>query len=252
MSSFIKHIIVQGETLQSVAQDELGDYSQWYSIAQLNNLKYPYIVDTVAEKLAGTNVLTFGDTLMISLPDITAQNDLIASMATMPQFDQDELLALALGKDLDIMPLTDTTVTAAQGLSYQTLEMKGDGHGGIAIVRALDNLKQSLFIRLITPKGSYVGHPEYGSQLDMYLGLKNTEENAQLIDLEIERTLWTDSRVTNVEFNGHTVSGNSYTGSFAVYTMSNQQAFQFVVGAQQNGPVVLLDNFNQYSVQMGG
>lgn len=252
MASFIKHIISQGETLQSIAQDELGDMSQWYTIAQTNNLKYPYIVDTVAEKLAGTNVMTFGDILLISVDDATAESDLLASMAVMPQFDQEELLALALGKDLDIMPLTDTTVTAAQGLSFQSLEMKGDGHGGIALVKSLDNLRQSLFIRLITPKGSYIGHPEYGSQLDMYLGMPNTEENAQLIDLEIERTLWTDSRVTNVVFNSHTVSGNTYTGSFTVYTMNNQQAFQFVVGAQQSGPVVLLDNFNQYNGQIGG
>lgn len=242
MANYKRHVISYGETLQSIAQDELGDMTQWYSIAQLNNLRYPYIVDTVAQKNASSNLLTIGDVILINLPDNIAQSDLVASLATMPMYDQDELIALALGKDIDIMPIT-SGVNVAPGLSFQTLEMKGV-NGKLKLVKGLDNLRQSLFIRLMTPKGSYLGHPEYGSNLDMYIGMKNTEENAQLIDLEIQRTIWTDGRVTNVIFNGHTITGNSYTASFTVYTMNTEQAFEFVVNAQANGPVVLLDNFN--------
>jgi hypothetical protein len=242
LANYKKHIISYGETLQSIAQDELGDWTQWYSIAQLNNLKYPYIADTVAQKNAGSNMVMMGDTILINLPDTMNQSDLVASLATMSTFDQDELIALALGKDIDIMPLTNS-VNSAPGLSSQTFEMKGV-NGSLKLVKGLDNLRQSLFIRLMTPKGSYLGHPEYGSMMDMYIGMKNTEENAQLLDLEIQRTIWTDGRVTNVIFNGHSISSNSYTASFTVYTMTTEQAFDFVVNAQANGPVVLLDNFN--------
>lgn len=244
MANYKKHIISYGETLQSIAQDELADWTQWYSIAQLNNLKYPYIADTVAQKNAGSNMVTVGDTILINLPDTINQSDLVASLATMPTYEQEEIIALALGKDLDILPLTDYTITPAPGLSSQTFELKSDGSQHLKTVKGLDNLRQSLFIRLMTPKGSYLGHPEYGSMLDMYLGMKNTEENAQLIDLEIERTMWTDGRVTNIIFNGHNIESNSYTASFTVYTMNTEQAFMFVVNAQQNGPVVLLDNFS--------
>lgn len=252
MANYIKHVISYGETLQSIAQDELGDWTQWYSIAQLNNLKYPYIADTVAQKNAGTNLVTVGDTLLINLPATINQEDLVASLATMPTYEQDEIIALALGKDLDIMPITDSTVTPAPGLSFQTFELKSDGNQHLKLVKGLDNLRQSLFIRLMTPKGSYLGHPEYGSMIDMYLGMKNTEENAQLLDLEIERTIWTDARVTNVVANGHSISDNSYTTSFTVYTMNTEQAFQFVINAQQNGPVVLLDNFSTITNRVGG
>lgn len=250
MANYKRHIITYGETLQSIAQDELGNMSQWYTIAQLNNLKYPYIADTVAQKNAGSNLVTMGDTIMISIPDSVRQSDLVASLTTMPQYDQEEIIALALGKDIDIMPNT-TGDHVAPGLSSQTFEMKGDS-GKLALVRGLDNLRQSLFIRLTTPKGSYLGHPEYGSMLDMYLGMRNTEENAQLLDLEIERTLWTDARVTGVINNGHSIDSNSYTASFTVSTMSTDQAFNFVVQAQQNGPVILVNNFNDRNSPIGG
>lgn len=242
MANYKRHIVSYGETLQSIAQDELGDMTQWYSIAQLNNLKYPYIADTVAQKNAGTSLVTIGDILLINLTDSISQSDLVASLATMPTYDQDELIAIALGKDIDIMPIT-SGINTGPGLSFQTFEMKG-ANGSLKLVKGLDNLRQSLLIRLMTPKGSYLGHPEYGSMIDMYLGMKNTEENAQLLDLEIQRTIWTDGRVTNVIFNGHTIAGNGYTASFTVYTMNTEQAFEFVVNAQANGPVVLLDTFN--------
>lgn len=250
MANYKRHTITYGETLQSIAQDELDDMGQWYAIAQLNNLKYPYIADTVAQKNAGSNLVTIGDIILINLPSAINQSDLVTSLTTMPNYDQEEILALALGKDIDIMPNTSGQAMAP-GLSSQTFEMKGNS-GKLALVRGLDNLRQSLFIRLITPRGSYLGHPNYGSMIDMYLGMRNTEENAQLLDLEIERTLWTDARVTDVIFSGHSIADNVYTASFIVSTMSTDQAFNFVVAAQQNGPVILVNNFNDRNSPIGG
>ncbi|QZA69117.1 baseplate assembly protein [Bacillus phage 278BB001] len=239
---FVKHIISYGDTMQSIAQQELGDMTQWVSLVKFNNLKYPYIVDTVEEKMKNPDhLVTIGDTLLIKISD-DAQSILINELKRSPEYDQEELYALALGKDLDILPLPRGM--GDPGRDSETLEMKGNSRGGIATVRGIENLKQSLYIRLLTPKGSYVGHPNYGSELHKYLGMKNTEENAALIDLEIERTLRTDSRVKKVTLNQHVLTGNSYTVSFSVSTMSLEDAFEFVLSAQNNGPVVLLDNFN--------
>jgi phage baseplate assembly protein W len=241
MVQFKQHIVRYGETIQSIAQDELGDMTQWIALAQFNSLRHPYIVDTVAEKLNNPDhLVTIGDTLLIKL-DNSATSNLISNLSTATSYDQEEIMALALGKDLDILPLPKNI--GSPGYDAQVFEMKSDGKGAIATKRGIENLKQSLYIRIITPQGSYVGHPEYGSKVDMYLGLKNTEENASLIDIEIERTMRTDSRVKNVVCNGHTVSGNTYSSVFTVTSYSLNEAFQMVMSSINNGPIVLTDNF---------
>jgi phage baseplate assembly protein W len=242
LAKFVQHIVRYGDTIQGIAQQRLGDMSAWIELAQFNNLRYPYIVDTVEEKMQNPDhLVTIGDTLLIRIAD-DVQSNLIQELKRTNEYDREELFALALGKDLNILPLPKDI--SSPGQDSEILEMKGDNRGKIATVRGIENLKQSLFIRLITPKGSYVGHPLYGSNLHMYLGMKNTEENAALIDLEIERTLRTDSRVTSVELINRTIQGNTYAASFRISTITLEQAFEFVLSAQQNGPIALLDNFN--------
>lgn len=242
MVNFKQHTIRYGETIQSIAQDELGDITQWIALAQFNNLRHPYIVDTLEEKLVNPDHRrTIGDTLLIKLDNDSTSN-LITNLSSATVFDKEEIMALALGKDLDILPLPRNI--ASPGYDAEVFEMKGDGKGGVATKRGIANLQQSLYIRLITPIGSYIGHPDYGSKVDMYLGMKNTEENATLIDIEIERTLRTDGRVKSVINNGHTISGNSYSASFTVTSYSLQEAFQFVVTSINSGPIVLTNNFN--------
>ena len=51
MSIYCKHVISQGETLQEIAHYELGDMSKWTDIRDINDLEYPYIVETPEEKL---------------------------------------------------------------------------------------------------------------------------------------------------------------------------------------------------------
>jgi len=241
MANFIQYVVSQEDTIQGIAQSQLGDMSKWIDLAQFNNLRYPYIVDTVEEKMKNPNhLVTVGDTLMIPVSD-DQTTGLISKLSTATQYDKEEIYALALGKDLDILPLPNGQ--GALSMNGEVLEMKSDGKGAIKTVRGLRNLLQSLYIRVITPKGSYIGHPEYGSEVHKYIGMKNTEENAALLDLEIERTLRTDSRVTGVISNGHTLVDNTYTASFSVSTMSLEQAFEFIVTSKANGPLVLLDNF---------
>jgi phage baseplate assembly protein W len=246
MSRFVQHIVKDGDTLQGIAQQRLGDMTQWVALAEFNGLRYPYIVDTVEEKMENPDHLaTIGDTILIKVANDTESN-LIQELKRSTEYDQEELYALALGKDLDILPLP--VGLGDPGRDAEIFEMKGSKRGQLATVRGLENLKQSLYIRLITPKGSYVGHPLYGSNLHNYLGMKNTEENAALIDLEIERTLKTDSRVTFCEMISRKISGNTYTAAFTVSTITLEQAFEFVISARQDGLVILENNFNDARV----
>lgn len=52
MARYKKHTIVYGETMQSIAQMETGSVNDWIKIAEYNSLVYPYIVDTMQEKMA--------------------------------------------------------------------------------------------------------------------------------------------------------------------------------------------------------
>lgn len=241
MVKFKQHVISYGDTVQSIAQQHFGDMSKWMELVEFNNLRYPYIVDTMEEKLQNKDQLkTVGDTLLIKAQS-DAQSDLISQLRRVSDFDQEEIYALALGKDLDLLPLPKEF--GAPGWDSEILELKANEQGSIATARGIENLKQALYVRVITPLGSYVGHPRYGSNIHLYLGKKNTEENAALLDIEIERTLRTDGRVTQVEFTGHRIFQNSYSASFKVTSISLDEAFEFVVAAEQEGPIVLIDNF---------
>jgi phage baseplate assembly protein W len=242
LTRFIQHIVRYGDTMQGIAQQRLGDMSQWVELTQFNDLRYPYIVETLDEKMENPeHLVTIGDIILVKVAN-DPQADLIQELRRSNDFDQEELYALALGKDLDILPLPVGMTDPGQ--DSDTLEMKTDNRGRLKTVRGIENLKQSLYIRLITPKGSYVGHPEYGSNIHMYLGMKNTPENASLIDLEIERTFRTDSRVTRVDLLERKIVGNQYIAAFSVSSITLEDAFEFVVSAQQDGPIALLDNFN--------
>ena len=236
MATYKKYIISEGDTIQAIAQNELGDMGLWYMITQLNNLKHPYIVDTVDEKMESPmNLVTIGDTILLNVTD--SDTDIATALATMPQYDKEEIMNLALGKDLDIMPLP----RSLSGPLYrgEMLALKGDNSGKLATVKGAENLKQSLFLRLMTERGSYLGHPEYGSRLYLYIGNKNTEENSVMIDVEIERTLRSDSRVTKVVLQDRTFSHNSYRATFLIFSITLDQAFEFVINSANSGPITL-------------
>ncbi len=241
MAKFRQHIVSDGDTIQSIAQKQLGDMTRWVDIARFNNLRHPYIVGTIEEKMMNPeHLVTIGDTVLIKI-SADNQEDLITSLRHATEYDQEEMYALALGKDLDIMPKPN--VYGEVKNETEPLELKGNRKGDVATVRGVENLKQALFIRLMTPKGSYVGHPTFGSEIHTYLGKKNNQETATLLSLEIERTIRTDRRVTGVALDNHIINGNTYAASFTVHAMTVEEAFEFAIYARENGPVVLLDNF---------
>lgn len=243
MAKFRQHVISTGDTIQSIAQDHLGDMNKWVEIAQFNGLRHPYIVDTVEEKLKDSDrTMTYGDVLLIDVGQGT-RNDLITTLRTSTEYDTEAVMALALGKDLDIMPVVD--IYGIRDKDSDNLELKANQYGDLKTVRGVENMKQALYVRLATPRGSYLGHPKFGSDILKYLGGKNNELTATEIDLEIERTLRTDGRVTGVSLASRQIKGTTYTAQFIIQTMSTEQAFDFVISAREDGIIKLEDNYVQ-------
>lgn len=241
MAKFRQYVVTHGDTIQSIAQEQLGDMNRWTEITKFNNLKHPYVVDTLEQKRSNPDhLVTFGDMILIDIGE-SGQNQLISALRTATEYDKEEVTALALGKDLDILPLTD--IYGTPDSDSDNLSMKPNYQGGLKTVRGVENLKQALYIRLATPKGSYTGHPNFGSDLIKYLGQKNSETVQNEIDLEIERTLRTDGRVTNVKLLGREVTSRTYSVAFEIETISTEEAFEFVIEAQEDGIITLTDKF---------
>jgi phage baseplate assembly protein W len=64
----------------------------------------------------------------------------------------------------------------------------------------LDNLRQAIEIRLLTPKGELtaLGHAEYGSRLPDLVGKPNTETNRNLAKLYVIEALKQESRIQKI------------------------------------------------------
>lgn len=131
-----------GDSLQSLAQRELGDGLRWRELVSLNNLRPPYLIATLlaAERLPYT--LIWGD--WIKVPSL-AINDGAA-------LGED-----ALGQDVRLTG-GDLAVTAT---------------GDLDLIAGHANFAQALRHRVVTPFGTYLPHPSYGCEVHALLGIGN-------------------------------------------------------------------------------
>lgn len=239
MVQFLRKIIASGDTLQSIAQHHLGDVSRWRELATLNNLRYPYIVETNQEKLKNPNhLLTIGDTILYRVEEGN-RAQIATALKNGAVYDKEEIYAMALGKDLYVLPKPDER--KASGWDSEILGLTASPTKDLQTIQGINNLKQSLLTRLLTPRGSYLNHPNYGSFLSDYLGGKSTEENITIILAEIERTIRTDGRVKTVERVNYYLDGNTLVVSLQITAISIDDAFDMVLSAKDNGEIALLN-----------
>lgn len=200
---FKKHVVQHEETMQAIAQRYYGDVSYWIDLVEHNNLKYPYIVETDEEKMQDPERLaSTGDTIIIPI-----ESDLTdVSAKEINSRDKDVLVELALGRDLNIT--ADEKYFNEHGTSDNILAFSTNGNGDLDTVKGIDNMKQQLQARLLTPRGSLMLHPNYGSDLHNLFGL-NIPEQATLIEMEVLRTLTADNRVKSANLVDWKIQGLS-------------------------------------------
>jgi phage baseplate assembly protein W len=102
-----------------------------------------------------------------------------------------------LGSDLWLLdPLDRADDRTAHGDLRATLRQGVD----LATLSAVDNLKQALLLRLLTPRGALdvLGHPEYGSRLYTLIGELNTETNRNRARLYVLEALAQEPRLSRV------------------------------------------------------
>lgn len=139
------------------------------------------------------NVKVAGDKILIP-QEISTENHTASELLTIEEFDKQ-----ILGQDLFLN--IDGELEISTSGDYKTLS-------------GLDLYKQQIIHRLVTRKGYYTYHPDYGSNLYLYLGGGITEYTLQAVKREVIRVIQNDPRTYKV--NEETMKVYKLAGETAV------------------------------------
>ena len=134
-----------GITLERLAQQELGDSTRWAEIAEVNNLKAPYISEDPKESRDG--VLKPGDKILIPVP-------LQSGFSQAPVGKENKLL-----KDL-------SEVEKSLGVDFKidsNFDLIIGSSGDLELVAGTDNLAQGTILKLSYDPGEVMLYPELGA-----------------------------------------------------------------------------------------
>ncbi|QKE56354.1 baseplate assembly protein [Bacillus phage YungSlug] len=194
MAEYIRHAVVQEDTLQALAQRYLNDTSRWVELSVLNGLDYPFIVNKLRDKETPEYVKAIGEIVLVP----SENRDLLEGMQRYEIKDEYDRL---LGEDIALFEYSEGINLTSDGQG----EMEANNKGDLKTVRGVRNLKQALLMRLSIPLGGLLHHPLYGTGLHDLLGVPNTYDNQQKIRIEIERTIRADKRVKDILIDSFTL-----------------------------------------------
>lgn len=154
-----------GDTLPVVAARELGDGNRWVELVWLNRLVPPYLTDD-PDRLTGGLILT-GQLIRIPTPAGYVGTD-----SNERSYEQD-------------CALVDKQLQVTEG-------------GDFAILKGVDNLRQQLTHRVVTPRGQAIRHPDYGCLIWRLVGKANGPIAGLLGSEYVRSALLSDYRVAAV------------------------------------------------------
>jgi len=185
MTTFVKQLwgyrntpILVGDTLRAIALRELGDARRWTELVYLNDLKYPYLVATKAEKVGTPGTLAYGELIRVPTP----------KGAAVAVSDPDGVY----GKDL--------------GLDKYGFLTASDGD--MSAVSGYTNLRQAISARIATEPGELEMHPEYGCHVRAVLGGKSGEVERLLARYFVAQALAAEPRIGGVNEVGVQADGD--------------------------------------------
>lgn len=208
MRGIVTHRIRIGDSLQKLAR--LYNVPDWRSIAEINELEPPYIDSIYESKEYADNryVASVGDTIVIPSAKAYALSDRSKS----------EIESESYGRDLDLYD--DKPVE-------QLVKGELRGSRDVNVVYGIANLAQQLMTLLTVKKGGLLLHPEYGSELHRYVGMRDSIATRNKIRFETESCLKSDFRVEDVEDIEVKKDGDAYIVTARIIPIPPQSEFNF-------------------------
>jgi phage baseplate assembly protein W len=104
------------------------------------------------------------------------------------------------GTDLRLLENLEFQSDRNRGSDLATIERDETREIDLETLAGVDNLKQALLLRFLTPMGELaaLGHPDYGSRLYELIGERNIESNRNRAKLYVLQALAAEPRVKQV------------------------------------------------------
>lgn len=174
----VQSIVLPSETdLERLALVYLGAATRWVEIAELNDLKYPYIVQDLTD--TRSNVKRPGEVILIPQNNVfgfaeiedTIVNKLTSNLNSVEK---------SLGVDLKVSTEYDLTLTNS---------------GDLNLVAGTQNLAQAVVLKFGYEKGEVINHPTLG------VGIKIGSKFTSLIEIRdnVITSLSQDPRIDSIE-----------------------------------------------------
>lgn len=189
-----EYIVQSGQTLEKIAQVELGDSERWGEIAELNGLEYPYITDDFS--YPNPKVARPGTKLLVPSPHIYGFSSLPEGKES-PLTKNMSSIEKSLGVDFKIDKNYDLVISPT---------------GDLELVAGVENLAQQVPLKLAYEKGEVMRYTDLGANL--IIGLKAPE--VQELKDGIVNSLLQDSRISNVNDLSIIRQGSTYFISFNI------------------------------------
>lgn len=235
MARFKKHVIVYGDTPQIIAEKEMGDVSLWIELVQYNNLEYPYIVDTPEERNKNPrHLVTLGNTIIIPIEKTLADVD----TTTISKPDKLALEDIVLGTDLKLDSVDKEF--SKHGTEDEIVGLTGSGKGDIGLIKGRANIVQMLKLRLLTPKGSLIMHPDYGTNFQYLIGKKNNLETAELISESVQEQLEADNRIKSARMTGEALEGEYYAMEWEIKLQDFDTYFTILIQRDNDNNFIIM------------
>ena len=158
-----EYTVKAGDTLQSIAADQMGDSNLWFYIASVND-----IPSNIALEIGSTIYLPV-------LSDLSSSEPNVFILSEDPTRDP-------FGTDIRLAPNGDFAVS--------------DG-GDLATISGIENLKQAVNNILMTRAGSIIKQSAYG--ISAVLGMAGQDLAYSYLRMSISNALLQDPRITDVQ-----------------------------------------------------
>lgn len=180
-------LVRHGDTIQGIAERELGDAGRWPEIVALNNLKPPYFASVATD-----GAIVYGSSLLVQSPVPSESNQIVPGEV--------------FGIDIQ--------------LSKNGLLM--DASGDLLNISGTKNLLQAIKNAIATDLGELIFHPDYGCALRTLIGEDANGPNTLLARNFARRTVENDPRIDSTETANLEVAGDTIRVDMNAITISGK------------------------------